>query len=375
MPRPHLPFVQRQITRHGRKVWYFRRNRSEPRIRLPDLYGSDEFTAAYRACLAGQPMVVRNQRPAPKTKFKGLIDLYLKSSEWQAYKPMTRKTRGHIYEKWAALGYDTEDITRSVIIEALEARKETREQANSILTALKNLFAWAVSADHVDRNPCEGIKGLKPKKAVVDEEDGHKTWSEEELAQFERAYPLGSSERLVYSILLYTGLRIGDAARLGRQHIQKDGTIQLRNEKTGAVVYLPILTPLRQALAAGPKGRPEQLAFITLRRATNVGKEHLGAWFSEAAERAGLVDCTAHGIRKAAARRLAEAGATVNQLMAIFGWTRPDMAIKYTREADKKLMAAEAIGGLVRAETENVYSLTAILGEGTVAETGALSIS
>jgi hypothetical protein len=38
-------------------------------------------------------------------------------------------------------------------------------------------------------------------------------------------------------------------------------------------------------------------------------------------------------------------------------------------------MAAEAIGGLVRAETENVYSLTAILGEGTVAETGALSIS
>jgi len=292
-----------------------------------------------------------------------------------AYKPMTRKTRGHIYEKWAALGYDTEDITRSVIIEALEARKETPEQANSILTALKNLFAWAVSVGHVDRNPCEGIKGLKPKKAGVDEEDGHKTWSEEELAQFERAYPLGSYERLVYSILLYTGLRIGDAARLGRQHIQRDGTIQLRNEKTGAVVYLPVLAPLRQALAAGPKGRPEQLAFITLRRGANVGKEHLGAWFSEAAERAGLVDCTAHGIRKAAARRLAEAGATVNQLMAIFGWTRPDMAIKYTREASKKHMAAEAIGGLVRNETENVYSLTAILGEGTTAETRVLSIS
>jgi hypothetical protein len=61
--------------------------------------------------------------------------------------------------------------------------------------------------------------------------------------------------------------------------------------------------------------------------------------------------------------------------MAIFGWTRPDMAIRYTREANKKLMAAEAIGGLVRAEAENVYSLTAILGEGTVAEPGALSIS
>jgi integrase len=251
MPRPRLPYVQCQITRHGRKVWYFRRDRSEHRVRLPDLYGSDEFMGVYRACLAGQSIVVRNQRQAPKTKFKGLIDLYLQSSEWQAYQPMTRKTRGHIYEKWAALGYDTEDITKSVIIGALEARKETPDQANLILTALKNLFAWAVSVGHVDRNPCEGIKGRKPKKAGVDEEDGHKTWSEEELAQFERAYPLGSHERLVYSVLLYTGLRIGDAARLGRQHIQKDGTIQLRNEKTGAVVYLPILAPLRQALWPG----------------------------------------------------------------------------------------------------------------------------
>ena len=73
--------------------------------------------------------------------------------------------------------------------------------------------------------------------------------------------------------------------------------------------------------------------------------------------------------------RLPLAGATVNQLMAIFGWTRPDMAIKYTREASKEHMAAEAIGGLVRNETENVNSLTAILGEGTVAETEALSTS
>ena len=101
---------------------------------------------------------------------------------------------------------------------------------------------------------------------------------------------------------------------------------------------------------------------------------YLGAWFSEAAERAGLIDCTAHGIRKAAARRLAEAGATVNQLMAIFGCSRPDMAIKYTREASKKRMGAEAIGGLLRDETANAYSLTAILGEGATVETEALSM-
>jgi integrase len=55
--------------------------------------------------------------------------------------------------------------------------------------------------------------------------DENKTWSEEELAQFERAYPLGSYERLVYSILLYTGLRIGDAARLESKEIQTNPTL------------------------------------------------------------------------------------------------------------------------------------------------------
>src|SRR3984885_10024897 len=229
MPRPHLPFVQRQVTRHGRKVWYFRRNRSEPRVRLPDLYGSDEFNAVYRPCLAGQPMVVRNQRQAPKTKFKGLIDLYLKSSQWQAYKPMTRKTRGHIYEKWAALGYDTEDITRSVIIEALEARKKTQtrpedtkagearkkppEQATSILTALKNLFAWAVSAGHVDRNPCEGIKGLKPKKAGVDEEDGTRHGARKNSRN--SSGPIRSAHMSGLSIRSCSTLASGSATRRG----------------------------------------------------------------------------------------------------------------------------------------------------------------
>jgi hypothetical protein len=58
--------------------------------------------------------------------------------------------------------------------------------------------------------------------------------------------------------------------------VRKDGTIQLRNEKTGAVVYLPVLPPLRQALVDSLKGRPGQLAFTILMRGTNVGEEHLG---------------------------------------------------------------------------------------------------
>ena len=147
----------------------------------------------------------------------------------------------------------------------------------------------------------------------------------------------------------------------------------LRNEKTGTVVYLDILPPLREALAAGPKPAPGQLAFVIWKRGGNVGKEHLGAEFIKAAKEAGLENRSAHGLRKAAARRLAEEGKSVNELMAIFGWVRPDMAIYYTREADKKRMALRAMGGLVRAQTKNVYSLTDLFGEGFGFENDAIS--
>jgi integrase len=353
MPRRRLPFVQLQVTRHGRKVWYFRRDRGR-RIRLPDEYGSAEFMVAYQACLAGQPIVGANRRrQAPRGKFRWLIQLYMQSQEWAGLRPGSRKARNRILQAWAQTDYDGEDITRSVILEAMAARRETPSAANLVVDTLRPMFDWAVKAGHVDSNPATGIKRLKAAKAGPDEEEGHQTWSEADLAQFERVYPLGTFERRVYAMLLYTGLRIGDAARLGRQHVQRDGSLQIRTEKRGVVVHLPIRPELEEAFEAGPHGREGELAFITAATGRKIGqairKERLGELFVAACKRAGLEDRSAHGIRKAAARRFAEAGATVNELMAIFGWTDAEMALKYTREADKKRLAAQAIARLQQA--------------------------
>ncbi len=358
MPRPRKPFVQMQVTRHGKKVWYFRRGRVE-RIRLPDPYGSPEFEAAYLAALAGAPVAVANRRQASRGSIKWLIDLYRASPAWAALKPATRKGRETVLDHIVAKvgDRDVEDLTRGEIERNMSAK--TVSMANLTLNTLRTLFAWAVEAQHVDENPAAAVRYLKTVRANLDDEVGHKTWTEADLAQFEAAYPVGSRERLAYSVFLYTGLRVGDAARLGHQHVQRDGSIQIRTEKTGAEVFLPVLAPLQRALDAGPHGRDGELAFITGPRGHAWGKAHLGDWFAEAAKKVGLVDCTAHGLRKAGAKRCAEAGATVNQMMAIFGWVRPDMAIKYTFGASKKRMALDGAKGILREETGNVYSLTA----------------
>ena len=50
MPRPRPPHVHRQVTRHGKTVWYVRVGKGH-RVRLRPEYGSPEFDAEYQAAL------------------------------------------------------------------------------------------------------------------------------------------------------------------------------------------------------------------------------------------------------------------------------------------------------------------------------------
>ena len=116
----------------------------------------------------------------------------------------------------------------------------------------------------------------------------------------------------------------------------------------------------RQRSNAGPTG---DLAFIVTRRGTPWTKGALGTEFVAAARAAGVVGKSAHGMRKAAATRAAENGATERELEAIFGWSGGRMATLYTKSANRGRLAAGAIGKLDRAETEDRTSIPAPMAE------------
>ena len=90
--------------------------------------------------------------------------------------------------------------------------------------------------------------------------DGFIPWTEDDVAAYELRWPIGTRQRVWLDVLLYTGLRRGDAVRFGRQHV-KDGVGTIKTEKSGftIAVTLPILPVLAQTLAAGPCG---DLTFI-----------------------------------------------------------------------------------------------------------------
>ena len=342
MPRPRPPHLHRQRTRHGRTVWYVRVGHG-PRIRLAAEYGSEEFTAAYRAALEGKSPD-RRRKIFPVGSLAWLVARYRETTTWMALSPATRRQRENImHGVLAQAGHETASaIKRAHIVAGRERRAKTPDQARHFLDTMRGLFRWALDAGHVKTDPTAGIKNpARPKGG------GFPVWTEDDVARYEARWPVGTKERVWLDVLLYTGLRRGDAVQVGRQHV-RDGVATIRTEKSqGQVsVSIPILPALAATVAAGPCG---ELAFICGEGGKPLTKEAFGNAFREACRAAGVAK-SAHGVRKIGATRAAENGATVAELEAIFGWQGGGMASLYTRAADRARLAKGAITKLIRTE-------------------------
>jgi site-specific recombinase XerD len=126
----------------------------------------------------------------------------------------------------------------------------------------------------------------------------------------------------------------------------------LKTEKSGNTVEVttPILDELKKTLDAGPVG---DLAFIVGKRGKPLTKESFGNMFKGACRAAGIDEDrkAAHGMRKVGATRCADAGATVHQLMSLFGWVTEHEALHYTKTANRRRLGREAAAKLATKRT------------------------
>lgn len=338
MPRKKPPFVQEERTRHGKVAYYFRRG-DGPRTRLPHL-GTTEFTAAYYKALAKVPVdeTPKHGRPASGS-VKWLITQYQQSAKYLSLSLATRKQRDNIFKGVIATGGNDAfaDVDRKAIIAGVERRHQTPAQARNFLDAMRGLFRWAKDADHVTSDPTEGIKNPKRKKT-----EGFKAWTEDEVAKYEARWKAGTPQRVWMHVLLYTGVRRGDAVMLGKQHV-RNGVLTFVTEKGREKERIEVTRRIEPELAATLAIGPcSDLAFICGKRGKPLTKESFGNDFKSACVEAGITDKSAHGLRKLAATLWAERGATEHELMALFGWLTPAMAALYTKAARRKMLALNA---------------------------------
>ena len=150
MPRPRPPFLSREVSRHGKPVWYLRRNGK--RIRLRPEFGTPEFDAEYQAALATcQPP--REDSTTAAGTLAWLIECFQGTAAWQARSESTRAKWGGLYRQVieTAGGTPLSAITQKAIRAGLERRAHTPGQAQHLLNAMRALFRWAVKAQLANR--------------------------------------------------------------------------------------------------------------------------------------------------------------------------------------------------------------------------------
>jgi integrase len=342
MTKIRLKYVHRFRDRIGRIRHYLRRP-GFPRATLPGLPGSAEFMAAYQTALATAKRPVGEARELPGS-VSALVRSYYDSPAWNALAPITQRKYRELMERFRAEHSDKPvRLLEPRHVRAMVAKIAARTpgQANKFLTAIRVLMRHAIDIGLRDDDPTRDVRRIRYAKRPFT------TWSEEQIAQFEARWPVGTRARLAFDLLLYTGQRRGDVIRLGPQHFGPHG-LRLVQQKTKAELVIPIHPALRASLAAGTV--QGHLAFLV----TEAGRPFASGnafynWFKDCLLKAGLpAELGPHGLRKAAARRLAEAGCTPHEIAAITGHATLAEVERYTRAADQRRLAEAAIVKIAR---------------------------
>lgn len=360
MRRKLPPFVECWRDRHGKLRVYLRRDRGR-RIALPITIGSEEFNAAYQAALLGQLTSAPDPHHGPTVGTIGaLIVSYIRSS---AYLGLRKTTKIGYASRIEALrtkhGHrSVAGLTRQRIVSGILQPYVDRPGATlSILKILRVLIRHAIDIGWLDHDPSLGIK--RPKTQEI------RSWTDAEIEAFEKHWPSGTKQRLAFALMLYTGQRRSDVHRMTWADVS-EGTIRVVQQKTGRKLTIPLHRDLLAVLAVANR---DHLTIINTEYRKPFTVDGFSQWIRDAITAAGLpLETQPHGLRKAAGRRLAEAGCTAHEIMAVLGHKTLSEAERYTRQADQARLAIEAMTKL-EGRTANTNAQTASDGLGHAPKT------
>jgi integrase len=213
------------------------------------------------------------------------IASYYTSPSFKVLAPSSQAVRKFVLEAFRREHGDKmiAAMPRKFIVAMLDGMTPT--SARNWLKAIRAVVEHCIALDMLKDDPTLGIR-LRPAKGEFH------TWSEDEIAAFEAAHPIGSRERLALALGLYSGQRRGDVIKMGRQHV-RDGVLHVKQQKTGAVLAIPVHPELQAVLDAAPSN---QLTFLQTRYGRPFAGKSFTEWFGDACDKAGLgAQCTFHG--------------------------------------------------------------------------------
>lgn len=219
--------------------------------------------------------------------------------------------------------------------------------ADNLIKSIRAVYKWAMERGEIDHNPAAGIAPIN-----TNPKGGATPWTAADLRAFKATHPAGTTAHLWLTLQAFTACRIGDAIWLGRdQEVMRDGQLWLDwqpRKRGSAPVSIPLLPQLYTATRASTVVGP---AYLLSDKGQPFGSvEALRVRVQRWCSSAGLKGKSSHGIRKAVAEMMAEAGASQHQIMAVMAHTQAKTSEIYTKGVQRRTLALGGISALADLE-------------------------
>lgn len=334
--------------RHGKLRAVYRKHGKTTYLKtLPDQPG---FEAELAAAVKGR--VIEVKRAIPRS-VNDLVTRYYKSADFAAKGGDDDKLRRRrLIESFR--GQFGNDLVADFSFEHIEAILIARSKkqldsrgrlvggevaATNLRKQLTRLFAYAKKLKWITGNPVEEADKVGKLRL-----DGYHTWTEEEIAKYQQRHPIGTKARLALEIILWTGKRRGDARLFGPKHIVRK-KINFKASKNQMDLWLPIAPDLQRAIDAVKSVGMN--TYLITEFGKPFSKGGFGVKMRQWCDEAGLPQCSAHGLRKAIARRMAESSATQQEMKAVGGWKNDEEVAIYSAAAAQEGLADTGIARIV----------------------------
>lgn len=341
-----LPGLTEERQRSGAKVWRVRvQGKRGKKINIGVSPDHPEFMEIYRAARQGEKLAP-TPTPLEQADTRTLEWLTLayeahmaKEVEIGALDPKTLSQRAGFYKRLRAeYGNYPFAMPQRSVYAIRDNMMSTPGAADNMVKAIRAMYRWAMKRGFVQDNPAAGVE-------KINHGTGATPWSTEDLKAFKKVHPFGTTPHLALTLFMFTACRLEDARLLGREHektIQGVRHIEWQPDKRGSSpVSVPIMPPLQKALDARKVLGSSYL--LNAHGAPFASNNALGNWFRKQCLAAGLKGRSPHGIRKATGTLLAEHGLSQYHVMAIHGHTNAKTSEVYTRGADRRRLASEAM--------------------------------
>ena len=330
--RPKLRYLNRYV-RRGKLYAYYRRDGHQHRIE------GEVGTAAWHKDYARihEMFEKAGKGSAKPGTFAALVEAYMESPDYQGLKPKTKASYrlelDFLREELGVAKVGT--VTLQVMAKMRDKVADTRtpRKAVEVVKAFKVLYRFGREDGLVQENLAKDLRKPRTYKS-----DPWRPWTAEELEIFFLdARPVW---RRAAAILLYTGLRRGDARKLQRMHIGRE-FIEFTTSKTGREVCIPLHGDLAEELV---KPLPvESLYLIAGERGQQLCPDWISHGIRKECKRLGMEDPPpVHGLRKNAVARLKEVGCTDDEIHAITGQSK-EMIAHYGKKFDRRRLASAAV--------------------------------